>query len=124
MSKVLVNPLPKPAKSKKKRAKNNPKPTQHDTCYICGKPYAQTHEVFYGRGKRQLSIKYGMQCKLCEEHHTGPNGIHNDPYFDFKVKQIYQRRFEEQYRHELFIKLFGRNYLGMTYEEYKKKVIA
>ena len=114
-----VEQFQKPKFKKQKRAKNNPKPTINDTCYICNAPYAQTHEVYYGTGKRQLSIEYGMQCKLCERHHTGTEGIHKDPYFDFKVKQLYQKRFEEKYSRKEFVKVFGRNYLDITYEQYK-----
>lgn len=113
-----VEQFQKPKLKKQKKAKNNPKPTINDTCYICNAPYAQTHEIYYGKN-RQNSIEYGMQCKLCEKHHTGAEGIHKDPYFDFKVKQLYQKQFEEKYSREEFVKVFGRNYLDITYEQYK-----
>lgn len=117
--------FPKPDKKKQKRAKNNPKPTIEDKCYVCNAPYAATHEVFYGRGKRQLSIKYKMQAKLCYEHHEHTRtGIHFDKRFDFKVKQIYQRKFEKEYSREKFIEVFGRNYLDMSFEEYIHKGVV
>lgn len=119
---MLVQPIPKQKLRKQKKAKNNPKPTEFDTCYVCGKRFAATHEVFYGKGKRQLSIKYGMQIRLCYTHHQREGtGIHFDKRFDFKVKQIYQKRFEEQHSHELFMQEFGKDYLSMTFEEYIKK---
>lgn len=113
---------PKPAKKKQKKAKNNPVPTEQDKCFVCGAIYAETHEAFHGRGKRQLSIKYGLQCKLCYKHHRDPKtGVHYDPAFDFFIKQKYQQKFEETHSRKEFIQLFGRNYLDMTFEEYKKK---
>jgi hypothetical protein len=115
-----VEQFQKPKLKKQKRAKNNPRPTEFDTCFVCGKKYAETHEVF-GGNKRQKSIKYKMQIKLCNNHHTGAEGIHRDTRFNFKVKQIYQRRFEEQYSHELFMQEFGKDYLSLTYEEFIKK---
>lgn len=37
-------------------------------CAICGKPYAERHEIFPGPN-RQISIKMGFQVDLCREHH-------------------------------------------------------
>ena len=65
--------IPKP-KHRRHRPQNNAKPTINDICERCGRPYAHLHEVFFGRGKRQLSIKYGLQKRLCYEHHEGPSG--------------------------------------------------
>jgi hypothetical protein len=117
---MLVQPIPKPKLRKQKKAKNNQKPTEFDTCFVCNHRYAETHEVF-GGNKRQKSIKYKMQIKLCNNHHTGAEGIHRDTLFNFKVKQLYQRKFEDQYSHELFMQEFGKDYLKITYDEFVKK---
>lgn len=101
---------PKP-KKRKKRAKNNPVPTFGARCEVCGNPYAETHEIFYGTGQRQLSIKYGIQALLCAEHHRGANGPHHNRERDLELKRRGQRDFEQWHGHEKFMELFGRNYL-------------
>jgi len=106
----MVEPLPKP-KIKKHRARNNPRPTADRICKVCGRPYAERHEVFFGTGQRQLSIKYKLQIDLCAEHHRGPNGPHFNREVDLKYKREFQMKFEQEYSREEFIRLFGRNYL-------------
>ena len=100
---------PKP-KLKKKRAKNNPKPTINDKCRYTDRPYASLHEVFYGSGQRQKSIKYKMQVRLDETIHRH---IHQNPGcgLDMALKKEFQQKFEDKYGHELFMQEFGRNYL-------------
>lgn len=102
---------PKPKCRKKPRAKNNLKPTENSLCEVCCTPYAETHEVFYGTGQRQLSIRYGLQAILCAEHHRGSNGPHHNRERDLELKKREQKRFERLHGHEKFMKLFGRNYL-------------
>lgn len=51
----------------------------------------------------------------------GPDGVHNNPRFNFQLKQEFQEIFEKQHGHEKFMEVFGRNYLSMTYEEFIKK---
>jgi len=104
---------PKP-KLKKHRAKNNPVPTIDDLCIICDQPFSELHEVFYGRGQRQKSIKYKMQVRLCMKHHrTSPQAVHQNPKFDAQLKREAQMRFENQYSHDEFMKIFNRNYLDV-----------
>lgn len=105
----MFKPIPKP-KLKKHKAKNNPKPTIDDICRYCGTPYASTHEIYEGTGRRQQSIKYGMQVKLCMKCHKD---IQEHPLKcrDIELKQEYQRKFEEEFSRELFVKVFGKSYL-------------
>lgn len=51
-------PCPKPAPHKKHKPKNNPRPTIEDRCEYpgCYQGNAHAHEVFFGNGRRQLSI--------------------------------------------------------------------
>jgi hypothetical protein len=108
------NPVPKPPKGKRKRAKNNPMPTAEDICTYpgCRRGFAHLHERFFGNGKRQLSIKYKLQARLCYEHHEGPEGPHQNKEFDLKLKQEGQQEFERLYgTREDFVKIFGKNYL-------------
>lgn len=107
-----INPVPKP-KHKRKKAKNNPRPTAEDYCVVCGKPYAALHEIFGGKN-RQLSIKYGLQVRLCEEHHNRPGGMnpHHNKAVNDKLKREGQMKFESLYgSREDFIRIFGKNYL-------------
>lgn len=102
-------------KTKKHRAKNNPKPTENDLCVEClahGKEsrYAENHEVFHGVGYRQLSIKYKMQIRLCQFHHQDSTcGIHFNREFDYRVSCLYRDLFIEQHSKELFKQTFGDN---------------
>ena len=100
---------PKP-KVRKKRAKNNPVPTIHDSCRYHGTPYAQTHEVYGGAGRRQLSIQYGLQVKLCDSCHRevtyNPKGQKA-----MELKTEYQKKFEQNHTRDEFIRIFGKSYL-------------
>lgn len=104
--------IPKP-KHKRKRIESNPKPTIEDICEYpdCKQPYAHNHEVFFGNGRRQLSIKYHLQKRLCAEHHEGQFGPHNNREYDLQLKREAQANFEKDHTREEFIRLFGRNYL-------------
>ena len=102
---------PRPKLKSKRKAKNNPVPTDQDRCRICDKPYAELHEVFYGP-LRQKSIEYKMQVRLCDKHHRIDKlAVHNNPIFDAELKREYQLKFESIYGHEEFMLQFGRNYL-------------
>jgi hypothetical protein len=110
---MTVYAVPKPKHHKQQKAKNNPMPTAEDICAYpgCGRGYAHNHEIFFGSGKRQLSIKYKMQKRLCQEHHEGPEGPHHNKAYNDQLKKEYQAIFEAEYSRELFEKVFGKNYL-------------
>jgi hypothetical protein len=92
------------------QTKRNPVPTSNDYCIYCGTPYASTHEVFEGNGRRQWSIRYGLQVKLCIHCHKDVQE-HPQQGRDLELKQKYQGKFEEEYSRELFIKTFTKSYL-------------
>src|SRR5574344_1438711 len=74
------------------------------------------HEVFYGTGKRQLSIKYGLViplCACCCHNQLECTGIHFDKEVCSKWHKIGQKVFMEYYNKSAdeFRKIFGRNYL-------------
>lgn len=108
---MMVQPLPKP-KFKKHRPLYNHRPTVNDICRYTGQAYAETHEVFFGKGKRQLSIKYGLQVKVSSDIHQD---IHRNPMkgLDLELKKEYQSIFEAKYGHEMFMELFGKNYISI-----------
>lgn len=83
-------------------------------CFVCKIPYGlHRHHIFYGRGRRQISERYGCWVYLCPRHHNASNaGVHFNPTFDLKLKQICQKRWEElNGSREDFIKTFGKNYM-------------
>jgi hypothetical protein len=97
-------------KTRKHHPPNNPIPTFESKCEVCGRPYAETYEIFFGQ-YRQLSIKYGLQALLCPEHHRGKYGPHNNRTRDLELKQQGQQWFEKLYGRNKFMLVFERNYL-------------
>lgn len=95
----------------KKRIRN-PKPTAEDFCCECGRSYAETHEVYFGKNS-YLSKVHKMQAKLCYECQRGTYGVHgkHGHELDMKLKKKYQRIFEEAYSRQEFMRIFGKNYL-------------
>lgn len=80
-------------------------------CAICTSTYnINLHEVYYG-SNRQNSIKYGCVIPLCQEHHTGDNGIHNHRNIDMYYKRMFQEEMEKTMSREEFISIFHKNYL-------------
>lgn len=82
-------------------------------CFVCQQQgILEEHHIFFG-ANRKLSEKYGLKVSLCYEHHRGTNGVHgkNGKQLNEKLKQIAQRRFEQDHTREDFIKIFGKNYL-------------
>ena len=72
------------------------------------------HEVFYGSGNRQNSIKYGLVVFLPPELHNMSNkGVHFNRDFDLCLKKIGQIAAMRRYGWDenQFIKVFGKNYL-------------
>lgn len=114
---MFVQPIPRP-KLHKHRAKNNPKPTADDICMFCSRPYAQTHECFGGKN-RQLSIRYGLQVKLCDTCHREITDEKRAGRV-LKIKQIGQRKFEEQYGHEEYMRVIGRDYIAGFTERHER----
>lgn len=87
-----------------------------EQCIECGRYGINKHEIFYGTGKRKISIKYGLVIPLCQaEHHNQYDckGIHFDTVLCEKWHKIGQQKAMEHYDWtvEDFIKIFGRNYL-------------
>lgn len=97
------------------KSKRNPKPTIDDICSVCGKPYAHTHEVFFGTANRRISIEQGFQEKLCAWHHNDINNKESNPHHNIEVdealKRKHQARYELTHSREEFMQLIGRNYL-------------
>ena len=94
------------------KKKPNPKPTIDDVCDICGTPYAELHEVFFGNPDARLSQDWGMQVRLCYYHHRRHvTGVHHNEKLDQKYKKEFQQKFEDEHGHDKFMEVFGTNYL-------------
>ena len=81
-----------------------------DNCVICGKKRANLHEVFYGTGKRQLSIKYGCVIPLCYQHHIDIHDKGKGKILSTIWKVKTQEMFEKAYPNLSFRDIFGKNY--------------
>lgn len=85
---------------------------RHRRCLVCGSPDVEEHHVFEG-SRRKASEEYGMKVYLCPRHHRGrPDGAHADADFAAFLKQEAQKAFEKRYGHDVFIKVFKKNYIG------------
>ncbi len=84
-------------------------------CFNCGATRnLEEHHVFHGPN-RKLSERYGMKVRLCMYcHRDNKKGVHSDHKFDLRLKKYAQEIFEKKYSRELFIQVFGKNYV---YEE-------
>ena len=83
------------------------------TCEICGRErQINRHHVFFGSANRKLSEKWGMVAILCPDcHQNGKNAVHRCRDTDLRLKEKYQRKFEEEHTREEFRAIFGRSYL-------------
>jgi hypothetical protein len=97
---------------------------EKEGCYVCTHnlvktPYSdkrtfyvtECHHIFFGVANRRLSEKHGMKVRLCQEHHRGNTGVHNNRVLDLLLKEIAQRKFEETHSRQDFIQVFGKSYL-------------
>jgi len=81
-------------------------------CFICGcSNNLQKHHVMFGTANRKQSEKYGLTIPLCMDCHLGHKGIHNNNQLDIYIKMYAQIKFEINYSHELWVKVFMKNYL-------------
>ena len=84
-------------------------------CYITGARNVplEKHHIFFNRARRPLSDRWGCWCYLTPELHRGAQGVHgrDGHALDLILKQECQRAFEQWKSRELFMEIFGRNYL-------------
>ena len=76
--------------------------------------HCHRHEVVFGSGRRQKSIKDGLVVFLTPEMHNMSNrGVHFNREFDLYLKRIAEKTWCEYYGKtvEDFIKEYGVNYL-------------
>ena len=89
-------------------SKSSSLPMEEDRCRICGTTQLlQTHHMLHGY-MRKAADKYGLTCRLCVYCHSE---LHDHGLYDRELQQEAQRRFEEQYGHEKYMEIFGKNFL-------------
>lgn len=103
-------------KQTKKKKVQTPRPEGKYQCCGCDcEHYLSIHHVYYSRGHRDISSKYGCVEWLCWKCHQSSEGIHgtySDGKLDKELKQKHQLRLLEDMSVEEFIKLFNRSYIG------------
>lgn len=70
-------------------------------------PKDNLHELLEGKN-RQISMKYGLVIPICRKCH---NLVTNDKTLQDKLHKVAQKEFEEHYKTENFIQIFGQSYL-------------
>ena len=81
-------------------------------CFFCGRTTClHDHHVFFGNKHKNHSEKYGLKVWLCVEHHTGNESPHRSKEMNLFLKRIAQAKFEETHSREVFMRIFGKNYL-------------
>ena len=81
-------------------------------CFICKTTYNLEEHHIFRTPYRNASERYGLKVWLCQPHHTGNQGVHNgNVIVDKYLKQLAQKKFEEEHSREEFIQKFGRSYL-------------
>ena len=81
-------------------------------CFLCGAVGdLHEHHVIYGPFRKK-SEHYGLKVYLCpNDHNMSDNGIHFNRKLDLEMKKYAQKKFEEKYSHEEWMKQFEKNYL-------------
>ena len=84
-------------------------------CFITGRDYNLHKHHIFGAANRKISEKYGLWVWLNAEIHNGnnPDAVHNNPNqgYDLMLKQLCQRKYEEENTRENFIALIGKSWL-------------
>lgn len=79
-----------------------------DICYICKSNKKEDwHEAIEGKN-RQVSMKYGLVIPICRKCHEI---VTNDKTLQEKLHEVGQKAFENHYKSENFLQVFGKNYL-------------
>lgn len=109
--------FPKPVKKKKRKKHSDSVLHMRDgTCYLCkirGRRYhgsTEEHHIFRGNPNRQMSEMYGLKVYLCSACHREVTD-HPRGEMDMLLREIGQRKFEENHKRQEFIDIFGRSEL-------------
>jgi len=84
-------------------------------CYVCGTVYGLHCHHIYGGANRKNSEANGFKVWLCGKHHNLSNaGVHFNRQLDLQLKELCQRQFEETHSREEFMRIIGKNYIGVV----------
>ena len=78
-----------------------------EKCYFCSSKKEDLHELIEGKN-RQVSIKYGLVIPICRKCHIK---VTNDKTLQEKLHKVAQKVFENEYKTENFVQIFGQSYL-------------
>lgn len=82
-------------------------------CYLTGRrDNLERHHIMAGVANRKISEQYGLWVWLTHDAHTGPDGAQYNPELSLILKRDAQRAFVSIYGRALWMRLFGKNYLG------------
>jgi hypothetical protein len=100
----------KPQRKKPRQKKHNPLfPLGY--CWDCHRECGlQRHHVYGGNPDRRLSEQYGLYVDLCQKCHLNVTD-EKDRELITRLKTEGQKRFEEVWGHDEFMRIFGRSYL-------------
>lgn len=81
-------------------------------CYITHSTLnLHKHHIYMGPFRKK-SDKYGCWVWLrADWHNMASYGVHFNHALDLSLKRECQQAFEKKYSHQMFMKLFGKNYL-------------
>ena len=80
-------------------------------CYFCDAiNYLEDHHI-YGGSLRKISEKNGFKCYLCKHCHDEVTAYKN--WKNYYLKRICQEKYQETHTYDEFMKLIGRNYIGV-----------
>lgn len=81
-------------------------------CYLCGcsqEELLSEHHIIEGRGRRDLSEKFGLKIWICYKCHSS---IHDNNKMELELKQKAQQTFEEKIgTREEWLQYFWKSYL-------------
>nr|WP_315022954.1 hypothetical protein [uncultured Aminipila sp.] len=114
--------FPKPGGKKTEKKCNGYKDKHNRRCYYTGTLDAERHEVFCGRGKRQISIDNGFQIDVHPIIHAALQQSSTEWAIaeNKKWKKHFQKEYEKKLRkkgmskenaHQLWMALIGENFL-------------
>lgn len=77
-------------------------------CYICGRwGKTEEHHMIHGTAGRKKAEKYGLKVHLCHDCHMK---LHDKGKYDRALQYVAQEKFEKNFGHEEWMKVFGKNY--------------
>lgn len=75
-------------------------------CYVCHCETNLEYHHCFGGANRPISELYGLKVWLCHKHHTEDAGAHFSPELRQQIQDEAQRKFEEIYGHDEFLRIF------------------